>query len=172
MVLFTGCKKGDLRDEGKGVPRKKGKKKEYIEIDEENTGSQSVIEKEGVGYPGATAGLECDLSNHQSPAAHSSDEQTWVAFLCTLSQAQCPECQLTLEPCLSWKLSYSVPHKSTPPLQNPLQTKSAFSALRSSASLPSIPPLLRPPFLYISAFSLTFSFLCLDFLSFTSLTDV
>ncbi|KIK76996.1 hypothetical protein PAXRUDRAFT_168153, partial [Paxillus rubicundulus Ve08.2h10] len=31
---------------------------------------------------------------------------------------------------------------------------------------------LRPPFLRISAFSLTFSFLCLDFLSFTSLTDV
>ncbi|KIK78511.1 hypothetical protein PAXRUDRAFT_772812, partial [Paxillus rubicundulus Ve08.2h10] len=29
-------------------------------------------------------------------------------------------------------LSYSVPHKSTPPLQNPLRTKSAFSALCSS----------------------------------------
>ncbi|KIK72116.1 hypothetical protein PAXRUDRAFT_22380 [Paxillus rubicundulus Ve08.2h10] len=70
-------------------------------------------------------------------------------------------------------VSYAVPHKSTPPLWSPLRTKSAFSAsplLRFSAS-----PLLRfsaSPLLCISAFSLMFSFLCLDFLSFTSLTDV
>ncbi|KIK71820.1 hypothetical protein PAXRUDRAFT_22791 [Paxillus rubicundulus Ve08.2h10] len=35
-------------------------------------------------------------------------------------------------------LSYSMPHKSTPPLRNPLRTKSAFSALCFSIS-----PLLR-----------------------------
>ncbi|KIK81435.1 hypothetical protein PAXRUDRAFT_15245 [Paxillus rubicundulus Ve08.2h10] len=45
--------------------------------------------------------------------------------------------------CYYWIVSYSVPHKSTPPLWNPLRTKSTFSALRSSASPPSIPPHFR-----------------------------
>ncbi|KIK73370.1 hypothetical protein PAXRUDRAFT_178624 [Paxillus rubicundulus Ve08.2h10] len=64
MVVFIRCKKGDLRAdvEGKLFHHKKGKKKNYTEIYEENVGGH--------------------------PAAHASDQQTQVAFLQTLSKAK------------------------------------------------------------------------------------
>ncbi|KIK72289.1 hypothetical protein PAXRUDRAFT_118983, partial [Paxillus rubicundulus Ve08.2h10] len=127
-VVFTGCKKEDLKAEveEKWGCRQKGKKKEYIEINEENDGDQCHI-------------------NPQSPAAHASDKQTQVAFFQTLSKAKSyqdlvplsstmitklrPERQLTLESCFSWqcKLPY-LPSK----LHN-LQSLEATLALFSQA---------------------------------------
>ncbi|KIK75532.1 hypothetical protein PAXRUDRAFT_109167, partial [Paxillus rubicundulus Ve08.2h10] len=104
MVVFTGCKKGDLKAEveGKRGRHQKGKKKEY-----------------GGDHPGASPGVDQGHIDPQSPAAHASDKKTQVTFLQTLSKAKtyqdlvlpsstmitkpCPEHQLTLESCFSWQ---------------------------------------------------------------------
>ncbi|KIK73136.1 hypothetical protein PAXRUDRAFT_21187 [Paxillus rubicundulus Ve08.2h10] len=85
MVMFTGCKKGDLKAEveKKRGRRQKGKKKEYIEINEENDGEQ-----EGGDHPGVSPGVDQGHIDPQSPAAHASDKHTQVAFLQTLSKAK------------------------------------------------------------------------------------
>ncbi|KIK75926.1 hypothetical protein PAXRUDRAFT_18567 [Paxillus rubicundulus Ve08.2h10] len=87
MVVFTRCKKGDLRAdvEEKLICCKKGKKKDYVEIDEENNRGQSVGEGEGVDICTTSPGGHLDP---QSPAAHTSDKQTQVTFLQTLSKAK------------------------------------------------------------------------------------
>ncbi|KIK77958.1 hypothetical protein PAXRUDRAFT_17154 [Paxillus rubicundulus Ve08.2h10] len=90
IVMFTGCKKGDLKAEveEKWGRHQKGKKKEYVEINEENDGDQCDGEQEGGDHPGASPGVDQGHIDTQSPAAHASDKQTRVAFLQTLSKAK------------------------------------------------------------------------------------
>ncbi|KIK90599.1 hypothetical protein PAXRUDRAFT_14254 [Paxillus rubicundulus Ve08.2h10] len=77
IVMFTRCKKGDLMAdvEEKLICHKKGKKKNYVEINEENDSSQSVGEGEGIDTCTVSPGGHLEP---QSPAAHTSDKRTQV----------------------------------------------------------------------------------------------
>ncbi|KIK75110.1 hypothetical protein PAXRUDRAFT_19274 [Paxillus rubicundulus Ve08.2h10] len=66
----------------------KGKKKEYVEINEENNGDRCNGEQEGGDHPGASPGVDQGRINPQSPAAYALDKQTRVTFLQTLSKAK------------------------------------------------------------------------------------